>query len=90
MPLFMRACRGRGPAHCSVGVRCLPRRGRYSGARHLFELQVVDGEASRLPTAATCFNTLRLPWYTSEQQLRDRLMVAMAGAGGFDEGAVAV
>ena len=135
--------------------------GRYNGAQHLFEVQAVDGHPNRLPSAATCFNTLRLPRYvmntatpsvqntvrgssrhsreclfthlefvsfttltrregghngcgeanetdltaitchaintdlltkryTSEAQLRDRLMVAMAGARGFDEGAVAV
>ena len=62
----------------------------YNGAQHLFELQAVGGDTGRLPSAATCFNTLRLPRYTSEQQLRDRLVAAMAGAGGFDEGAVAV
>ena len=61
----------------------------YNGAQHRFELQAVDGGPGRLPTAATCFNALRLPRYTSEQQLHDRLKVAMAGSGGFDEGAVA-
>ncbi len=41
----------------------------------------------RLPTASTCFNTLRLPRYTSEHMLRGRLQVALEGARGFDAGA---
>ena len=42
-----------------------------------------------LPTASTCFNTLRLPPYPSEAELRGKLRVALAGSQGFDEGAVA-
>ena len=63
----------------------------YNGAQHKFELQGVDGgDPGRLPTAQTCFNTLRLPAYTSKEQLRDRLVAAITECGGFDEGAVAV
>ena len=42
-----------------------------------------------LPVAATCFNTLKLPEYTSEQQTRDKVITAITFAGGFDEAAVA-
>eukprot|EP00729_Bicosta_minor_P005417 gene5417-2965_t len=48
------------------------------------------GGPDRLPTAATCFNLLKMPRYTSEEQLRDRLLMAANNAQGFDEGAVAV
>ena len=44
---------------------------------------------SRLPSASTCFNTLKLPSYASKQQTRDRIITAITGAGGFDEGALA-
>ena len=41
----------------------------------------VEGEGGRLPTASTCFNTLRLPAYTSEAALGERLRAALADAG---------
>ena len=61
----------------------------YSGQVHRFKLQLVDGGPERLPAAATCFNALKLPRYASEQQTRDRIVTAITGAAGFDEGAVA-
>jgi hypothetical protein len=51
-------------------------------------LQVPE-EGGRLPTASTCFNTLRLPAYASEAALAERLRVALANSEGFDEHAVA-
>ena len=42
-----------------------------------------------LPTAATCFNTLRLPPYPSAAVLGDKLRLALSSSAGFDEGAVA-
>jgi hypothetical protein len=63
----------------------------YSGQPQRFRLQRVEGNSERLPTASTCFNTLRLPdSYTSEAMLLERLQRAMREAEGFDEGAVAV
>lgn len=61
----------------------------YSGQQQRFKLQLVVGGENRLPTAATCFNTLRMPIYSSAEQLKAKLGVAMDGAEGFDEGAVA-
>ena len=61
----------------------------YSGQPHRFRLQLVDGGPDRLPAAATCFNTIKVPHYPSEQHTRDQIVTAIAGAGGFDEGAVA-
>ena len=63
----------------------------YSGQQQRFRLQRVEGSSERLPTAATCFNTIRLPdSYTDEAQLLGRLRRAMREAEGFDEGAAAV
>ena len=63
----------------------------YSGQQQRFRLECTEGGSERLPTAPTCFNTLRLPdTYTGEAQLLERLRRAMREAQGFDEGAVAV
>eukprot|EP00729_Bicosta_minor_P005103 gene5103-8273_t len=62
----------------------------YHGSQERFCLELIDGGPDRFPTAQTCFNTLKMPRYTSEEQLRERLLVAVSSAQGFDEGAVAV
>jgi ubiquitin-protein ligase E3 C len=41
-----------------------------------------DGD--RLPTASTCFNTLKLPTYSSEKILRQRLLYAIESGAGFE------
>ena len=62
----------------------------YSGQEHRFTLQLQPGRnVDHLPVAATCFNTLKLPEYTSEHQARNKIITAITFAGGFDEGAVA-
>jgi hypothetical protein len=63
----------------------------YSGQQQPFTLQGLpsDGDTAQLPTAATCFNTLRLPPYTSATMLATKLRQALNGAVGFDERAVA-
>jgi len=79
-----------------TGSTCAPATGfrqlmGYSGQQQRFRLQCVVGSSERLPTASTCFNTLRLPSsYAGEAQLLERLRCAMLEAGGFDEGAVVV
>lgn len=60
----------------------------YNGNQQKFCLELLAGGPDRLPTAATCFNLLKMPRYTSEEQLRDRLLMAANNAQGFDEGAV--
>jgi len=62
----------------------------YSGSQQRFCLELIAGGSDMFPTAATCFNTLKMPRYTSREQLRERLLMAMNSAQGFDEGAVAV
>ncbi|CAN0517915.1 unnamed protein product, partial [Ectocarpus sp. 12 AP-2014] len=41
-----------------------------------------DGE--RLPTASTCFNTLKLPTYSSEKVLREKLLTSIFSGTGFE------
>mmetsp|Transcript_30062 Transcript_30062/g.45568 ORF Transcript_30062/g.45568 Transcript_30062/m.45568 type:complete len:111 (-) Transcript_30062:95-427(-) len=41
-----------------------------------------DGD--RLPTAATCFNTLKLPTYSSEKIMKERLVYAIESGTGFE------
>jgi len=41
-----------------------------------------DGE--KLPTASTCFNTLKLPTYSSEKVLKEKLIYAISAGSGFE------
>ena len=41
-----------------------------------------DGE--QLPTASTCFNVLKLPTYSSEKVMRERLIYAIESGAGFE------
>ena len=41
-------------------------------------------DVSRLPTASTCFNTLKLPNYRRAATLRERLLYAVNAKAGFD------
>ncbi|WBW72831.1 HECT-type ubiquitin-protein ligase E3 [Schizosaccharomyces osmophilus] len=40
-------------------------------------------DESRLPTASTCVNLLKLPIYTSKQTLKEKLIVSVRSGGGF-------
>lgn len=46
-------------------------------------LQAGDDD-TRLPTASTCFNILKLPAYSSEKVLRKQLLAAIHSGAGFD------
>lgn len=46
-------------------------------------VQHID-DTSRLPTASTCFNTLKLPGYTSKAVLKAKLLMAIHAGAGFD------
>ena len=48
-----------------------------------FVIQINTNDNSRLPTAATCFNTLNLPAYRSEALLREKLIFSIENAEGF-------
>jgi ubiquitin-protein ligase E3 C len=43
-----------------------------------------EGEAPRLPSAATCMNLLKLPTYDSVEILRDKLLYAIRSNSGFE------
>lgn len=45
---------------------------------------LLRGDGSRLPTASTCFNILKLPCYGSEKVLKDRLIYAIESGAGFE------
>ena len=47
-------------------------------------------EDDKLPTASTCFNTLKLPEYSSAAELAAKLRQALGESAGFHEGAVAM
>ena len=62
----------------------------YGGAEQRFTVACIGGGATgRLPTASACFNRLYLPEYCCEAHLRAKLRLALAGARGFHEAAVA-
>ena len=60
----------------------------YSGQQQRFTIQRDDRGTERPPTAATCFNTLKLPPYASAETLAAKLRLIF-WAEGFHEGAVA-
>jgi ubiquitin-protein ligase E3 C len=41
-------------------------------------------DSDKLPTASTCFNTLKLPTYSSEKVLKERLLYAIESGAGFE------
>ena len=50
----------------------------------LLQISLIVGESDRLPQAHTCFNTLDLPDYKTEADLRAKLGIALReGAEGF-------
>ncbi|KJE95674.1 hypothetical protein CAOG_06100 [Capsaspora owczarzaki ATCC 30864] len=52
-----------------------------------FTLSSLPEDGSHLPRAATCFNLLQLPAYTSETELRQKVLIAIRhGCGGFTFG----
>ncbi|KAI0090858.1 HECT-domain-containing protein [Irpex rosettiformis] len=49
-----------------------------------FAIRDAGSDESRLPTASTCVNLLKLPRYTSERTLRQKLVQAIQSNAGFD------
>jgi len=57
----------------------------FSDLQPPFTIQRVDcNDDSRLPTASTCFNILKLPTYSSQRVLHDKLLQAIRSESGFD------
>lgn len=83
-------------AHCVIALALLTRLLAYRppllGFAHLRPMLAINmrghvgNEASEqaLPTASTCFNLLKLPPFTSEEVMRDKLMLAFEAGTGFD------
>jgi ubiquitin-protein ligase E3 C len=49
-----------------------------------FNIAVVHGDKDRLPSAATCSCTLKLPVYEDEQAARDKILKAIEGTNSFE------
>ena len=47
------------------------------------KIQRMSPDTDKLPTAATCFNTLLLPDYSSRSKMKQKLLVAIENAAGF-------
>lgn len=45
---------------------------------------MIPKSSEKLPTASTCFNTLKLPTYSSEKVLREKLIYAIGSNAGFE------
>jgi ubiquitin-protein ligase E3 C len=57
----------------------------FSDLQPPFTIQRVDcSDDSRLPTASTCFNILKLPTYSSQRVLLAKLLQAIRSESGFD------
>jgi len=49
-----------------------------------FAIRDAGSDIARLPTASTCVNLLKLPMYTNEHVLRQKLLQAITSGAGFD------
>lgn len=50
-----------------------------------FTISKVEAPADeKLPSASTCFNILRLPYYSSEKSMHEKLMLAVKSNSGFE------
>jgi len=44
----------------------------------------IDNDADKLPSASTCFNTLKLPTYSSKSVMKRQLLVSITSGAGFE------
>lgn len=58
---------------------------RFNGAPHRFTITGINCDPDQLPTATTCFNTLRLPPYPTAEVLKSKLRLAVLCESVFDE-----
>jgi len=56
----------------------------FSQLEPRFQIQRVTLENMQLPTASTCFNTLKIPAYPSKAVLREKLIKAITSGAGFE------
>lgn len=63
----------------------------YGGSTCRFTLEGRSDQSNEhLPTAATCFNRLRMPQYTSREEMETRLRIAIMGVQQFHEAGVCI
>lgn len=56
----------------------------FSQLRPRFSIRDAGTDQERLPSTSTCVNLLKLPRYTDERTLRDKLLYAISSGAGFD------
>lgn len=56
----------------------------FSQLRPRFSIRDGGRDTTRLPSASTCVNLLKLPMYDSAQVLREKLLYAVSSGAGFD------
>ncbi|KAF4504728.1 hypothetical protein G6O67_008137 [Ophiocordyceps sinensis] len=56
----------------------------FSQLRPLFSIRDGGPDEERLPSTSTCVNLLKLPRYTGEERLREKLLYAVTSGAGFD------
>ncbi|KHO01742.1 E3 ubiquitin-protein ligase [Metarhizium album ARSEF 1941] len=56
----------------------------FSQLRPKFSIRDGGTDEKRLPSTSTCVNLLKLPVYTSEEALREKLLYAVTSGAGFD------
>lgn len=57
----------------------------FSSLHPQFTIQIIEcNDDIRLPSASTCFNTLKLPTYSSKEILKNRLLTSIRSGAGFD------
>ena len=57
----------------------------FSALSPKFTIQRVENpDDSRLPSASTCFNILKLPVYSTEKIMKEKLLYAINSKSGFD------
>ncbi|KAG6039535.1 hypothetical protein E4U41_002463 [Claviceps citrina] len=56
----------------------------FSQLRPKFSIRDGGTDENRLPSTSTCVNLLKLPMYTSEAVLREKLLYAVTSGAGFD------
>lgn len=56
----------------------------FSQLRPMFSIRDGGTDEERLPSTSTCVNLLKLPRYTQEEKLREKLLYAVTSGAGFD------
>ena len=57
----------------------------FASLQPQFTIQLVAcNDDLRLPSASTCFNTLKLPTYSSQEIMKNRLLTSIRSNAGFD------